>query len=40
MDGERAKTQSIEMKLRAAGVRPTRQRRDLAGLLFGNGNRR
>ena len=39
MDGERAKTQSIEMKLRAAGVRPTRQRRDLAGLLFGNGNR-
>jgi len=39
MDGERAKTQCIEMKLREAGVRPTRQRRELAGLLFGNGNR-
>ncbi len=39
MDGEREKTQNIEMKLREAGVRPTRQRRNLAGLLFGNGNR-
>ena len=31
--------QNIEAKLRDAGVRPTRQRLDLAGLLFGNGNR-
>ncbi len=30
---------SIEAMLRDAGVRPTRQRMDLAGLLFGNGNR-
>ncbi len=30
---------SIEMKLREAGLRPTRQRTDLARLLFGNGNR-
>ncbi len=30
---------SIEMKLRDASLRPTRQRTDLAGLLFGNGNR-
>ncbi len=33
------KAPSIEMKLRGAGVRPTRQRLDLAGLLFGDGNR-
>ncbi len=39
MDDGKEKTPSIEVKLREAGVRPTRQRRDLAGLLFGDGNR-
>ncbi len=39
MDGGKEKTPSIERKLREAGVRPTRQRGDLAGLLFGDGNR-
>ncbi|MFY9641184.1 MAG: iron response transcriptional regulator IrrA [Rhodomicrobium sp.] len=39
MDGGNGNTPSIERKLSEAGVRPTRQRRDLAGLLFGDGNR-
>jgi len=39
MENGKEKAPSIEMKLRGAGVRPTRQRLDLAGLLFGDGNR-
>jgi len=39
MDNGKENLAGIELKLRDAGVRPTRQRRDLAGLLFGDGNR-
>ncbi len=39
MDDGKENLPGMEAKLRDAGLRPTRQRMDLAGLLFGNGNR-
>ena len=39
MECEKENTSGIEMKLRVAGLRPTRQRVDLAGLLFKDGDR-
>ena len=39
MDDAKENRPGIVTKLRDAGLRPTRQRNELAGLLFGNGNR-
>jgi Fur family iron response transcriptional regulator len=39
MEDGKETASSIEIKLREAGLRPTRQRLDLARLLFGNGDR-
>ena len=39
MENGKEKTPGIEMRLRDAGLRPTRQRLDLAALLFRDGDR-
>jgi Fur family iron response transcriptional regulator len=36
---EKRHSDNLDDRLRAAGLRPTRQRRDLANLLFGEGDR-